>query len=183
MKIYTRTGDEGETGLFGGPRVPKDAARIEAYGTVDELNAALGLARCEGLPVDVDQSLGRIQNELFNLGAELATPDPKRQGTQYTSDVDIQRLEQEIDRFEKNLPPLGQFILPGGTRGAVLLHVARNVCRRAERRLVGLMREESISRHLLIYLNRLSDLLFVLGRVVNSAAGHADVTWEKPSST
>lgn len=179
MKIYTKTGDTGETGLFGGPRVRKDAARIEAYGTVDELNAVLGLARAEALPAEIDQLAARIQNELFDLGAELATPDPHAKNMAILNAESIAALEAAIDRHEAQLEPLRQFILPGGTRGAALLHLARTVCRRAERRLVTLAAAEAIAPTLLVYLNRLSDLLFVLARFVNHSAGRADVPWQK----
>jgi cob(I)alamin adenosyltransferase len=179
MKIYTKTGDDGETGVFGGPRVRKDAIRIEAYGTVDELNAVLGCVRCEELPREVDALVERIQNELFDLGAELATPDPAKFGLSIVGPEQIAELEAEIDRYEAHLPPLKQFILPGGTRGASQIHLARTVCRRAERRVVTLASAEAISPHLVVYLNRLSDLLFVLGRAVNQAAGVVDVPWKK----
>ena len=184
MKIYTKTGDSGDTGLFGGPRVSKDAPRIEAYGTVDELNSVLGVARTQGLDDEIDRLLARIQNELFALGAQLATPDPAAHQTLMIGPPQISALETAIDRFELGLEPLKQFILPGGTPGAAQLHLARTVCRRAERRLVSLMRgsAEPISGDLVIYLNRLSDLLFVLARAVNHAAGCADVPWQKPSA-
>jgi cob(I)alamin adenosyltransferase len=182
MKIYTKTGDEGQTGLFGGPRVPKDDPRIEAYGTVDELNATLGVARAAGLPVPIDVVLARVEHELFALGAELATPEPDSHGTALVSAGHVTMLESDIDRFEEQLVPLRQFILPGGTPGAAQLHVARTVCRRAERRLVTLAGQQSISPTLVIYLNRLADLLFVLSRAANAAAGQADVEWQKPQS-
>lgn len=188
MKIYTKTGDTGETGVFGGPRVPKDHPRIEAYGTVDELNAVLGLARCEKLPGDVDDLLQRLQNELFDVGAELATPQPESKGIPLTTAEHVAALEAAIDHYEAGLSPLKQFILPGGTRAAALLHLARTVCRRAERRLVTLAREleqasadlnEPISPQLIVYLNRLSDLLFVLARTANAEAKEPDVAWRK----
>jgi cob(I)alamin adenosyltransferase len=181
LKIYTKTGDSGETGLFGGPRVPKDHARIEAYGTVDELNTVLGLVRCESLPPEIDSLLAQVQNELFNVGAELATPDPQARGTHFIGDAQVSELEKAIDRFEANLPILKTFILPGGSRGAAWLHLARTVCRRAERRVVTLMsdQQQAISGTILVYLNRLADLLFVLARAVNAAAGQADVKWQK----
>jgi cob(I)alamin adenosyltransferase len=181
MKIYTKTGDTGETGLFGGPRVPKDAPRIEAYGTVDELNALLGLARCETLPPDVDALLARIQNELFDVGAELATPDPQAKNTATLGAKSIAALEAAIDQHEAQLTPLRQFILPGGTRPAALMHLARTVCRRAERRLVTLATVETISPTLIVYVNRLSDLLFVLARSINQSQGCNDVPWQKSS--
>ncbi|HEY4310382.1 MAG TPA: cob(I)yrinic acid a,c-diamide adenosyltransferase [Pirellulales bacterium] len=181
MKIYTKTGDAGETGLFGGPRVPKDAPRIEAYGTVDELNALLGLVRCETLAPDIDALLARIQNELFDVGAELATPNPQAKNTATLGPKNIAALEEAIDQHEAHLAPLRQFILPGGTRPAALMHLARTVCRRAERRLVTLATTETISPTLVIYLNRLSDLLFVLARSTNQSQGCNDVPWQKSS--
>jgi cob(I)alamin adenosyltransferase len=215
MKIYTKTGDSGHTGLFGGPRVAKDDPRIEAYGAVDELNAAIGLARAESLPPEIDTLLARVQNELFDMGAELATPKPAAHGMAVLGPAHCEALEQAIDRHEAALPPLKEFILPGGCRGAAALHLARTTCRRAERRLVTLLHQpvergdrhlaatheapqsqpvarsqspfstgghalaEPISADLVIYLNRLGDLLFVLTRAVNAAAGVADVPWRK----
>ncbi len=181
MKIYTKTGDDGQTGLFGGPRVSKDAPRIEAYGTVDELNSVLGLARTAKLDPDADALVSRIQNELFALGAQLATPDPAAHGTQMITAAHVAALESAIDHYEAELEPLKNFILPGGTPAAAHLHLARAVCRRAERRLVTLCGEpdEAVAPELVIYLNRLSDLLFVLARAVNRAAGVPDVPWQK----
>jgi cob(I)alamin adenosyltransferase len=181
MKIYTRTGDLGETGLFGGPRVGKDMARVEVVGTLDELNAALGLVRAESLPEDLDALLARLQNELFEIGAELATPDPAAQGTRTIGSLHVQALESEIDHFEQEIAPLTAFILPAGTRAAAGLHLARSIARRAERRLVSLVRhsQEPISLVLLAYLNRLSDLLFVLARVANARAGRQESFWRK----
>lgn len=179
MKIYTKTGDDGQTGLFGAPRVAKDAPRIEAYGTVDELNAVLGIARCAQLPADVDALLARVQHELFDLGAELATPDPAKFNMRGLGAAQIQTLEQAIDTFEAELAPLKQFILPGGTLGAAQLHLARTVCRRAERRIVALAAVEPIASELVVYLNRLGDLLFVLARLANARAGQQDVLWQK----
>ncbi len=182
MKIYTKTGDEGQTGLFGGPRVAKDHPRIEAYGTVDELNAAVGVARSIGPSNDVDLLLERIQNELFDVGAELATPDAEQRGMIKIGQRHIAELESAIDRFDADLPVLKQFILPGGTQLAAHLHLARTICRRAERRLQTLTThtDQVASPLLLVYLNRLSDLFFVLARAANAAAGVADVPW-KPS--
>jgi len=184
MKIYTKTGDAGDTGLFGGPRVAKDALRIEAYGTVDELNSVLGMARTHSLDEETDELVRRIQNELFNLGAQLATPDPAMHGTHLVGAAQIAALEAAIDRYEATLEPLKQFILPGGLPAAATLHFARTVCRRAERRLVTLMSDpaEQVSVDLLVYLNRLSDLLFVVARAVNHRAGTPDVPWQKPSA-
>ncbi len=181
MKIYTKTGDDGETGLFAGPRVRKDDPRIEAYGTVDELNAVLGLLRCASPPSEIDKLLARVQNDLFDLGAELATPDPKSRGTNLVRQQHVDSLEKAIDQFEANLAPLKTFILPGGTPAAAWLHLARTVCRRAERRVVTLSDDPNanLSPLVVIYLNRLSDLLFVLARAANQAAGVSDVKWEK----
>ena len=156
MKIYTKTGDHGETGLFGGPRVSKDTPRIEAYGTVDELNSVLGVVRAQAIESDIDALLRQIQNELFDLGAQLATPDPAAHHTSLIGPPQIVALEAAIDRFEARLDPLKQFILPGGTPAAAQLHLARTVCRRAERRLVTLVHQsaERIADDLVIYLNR-----------------------------
>lgn len=182
MKIYTKTGDAGETGLFAGPRVRKDDPRIEAYGAVDELNAVLGLARCETLPPAIEQTLAAVQNELFAVGAELASPDPLKAGTSWIDEPHIVALEQAIDALEEHLPPLKQFILPAGNRGACTIHVARGVCRRAERRLVTLANEPEvqISDHLIRYLNRLGDYLFVAARATNVLAGEMEMPWQKP---
>ena len=181
MKIYTKTGDSGDTGLFGGPRVAKDAPRIEAYGTVDELNSVLGVVRSHDAPGPIDELLARIQNELFNLGAQLATPNPSAHQTSLIGPAHIAGLEAAIDHWEAGLEPLKQFILPGGMPAGAALHLARTVCRRAERRLVTLMHGsvEPIAEDLLIYLNRLSDLLFVLARAVNHLGGSGDVPWQK----
>ncbi|HWA98153.1 MAG TPA: cob(I)yrinic acid a,c-diamide adenosyltransferase [Pirellulales bacterium] len=179
MKIYTKTGDDGMTGLYGGPRVRKDDLRIDAYGTVDELNALLGLVRTQALAAAEDRLLERIQNELFDLGAELATPDPSRYGTRVLGPGHIGALEQEIDAHETALEPLKAFILPGGCEAAARLHVARTVCRRAERLLVALAAREHIADELVVYLNRLGDLLFVLARWANHSAGQKDVPWRR----
>lgn len=183
MKIYTRTGDAGSTGLFGGPRVAKDDDRIEAYGTVDELNAALGTARSAGLGPVIDAQIDQIQHELFSIGAELATPEPDEHGLRVISTDHIARLEHWIDAHESGLPPLKHFILPAGSAAATHLHLARAVCRRAERRVVRLVRhhEVNISEELMVYLNRLSDFLFVLSRVANMEAGVAEVQWVRPT--
>jgi cob(I)alamin adenosyltransferase len=181
MKIYTKTGDDGTTGLYGGGRVRKDHSRVEAYGAVDELNAALGLVRAESPPAEIDELLARIQNELFDLGAELATPQPAARGLTVAGHREIGALESAIDRFESNLAPLKTFILPAGTRAAAALHLGRTICRRAERRVVTLAAEssENTSTQLIVYLNRLGDLLFVLARAVNASAGQTDVEWHK----
>jgi cob(I)alamin adenosyltransferase len=181
MKIYTKTGDAGETGLFAGPRVWKDDARIEAIGSVDELNAALGWVRSEMELSDIDQLLAQFQHDLFAMGAELATPNPQKHGTDMLGDAAIEMLEQAIDRYESSLPPLEQFILPAGTRPAAALHLARGICRRAERRVVSLYRAGGNfpSYKPVIYLNRLGDLLFVLARAANQQLGIPDVAWRK----
>jgi cob(I)alamin adenosyltransferase len=182
MKIYTKTGDAGETGLFAGPRVRKDDVRIEAYGTVDELNAILGLARCEPLPAEVETTLQRVQSELFSVGAELATPEPEKHGTALIGDSHATALEQAIDPMESRLPPLRNFILPAGSRGASLIHVARGVCRRAERRVVTLAHApgSQVSDGLVRYLNRLGDYLFVAARFANLHSGGSETAWQKP---
>jgi cob(I)alamin adenosyltransferase len=183
MRIYTRTGDAGETGLFGGQRAPKDAPRVEAFGTVDELNAALGVARaCPGDEL-VSELLAEIQNDLFVLGADLATPaeDAERIGGRPVRRIrehHVRRMEGEIDRLEATLPPLERFILPGGSQRGALLHLARTLCRRAERRVVALSHNERVNPETLRYLNRLSDLLFVLARHVNLQAGIPELPWE-----
>lgn len=184
MKIYTKTGDMGSTGLFGGPRVSKDDDRIEAYGTVDELNAALGMARAAGLPPDIEALLSQIQSELFSIGAELATPDPDAHQVRLIGLAHVGRLEREIDAHEATLEPLRQFILPAGSATAASLHLARAICRRAERRVVTLVRrhEASVSEEVLVYLNRLGDLLFVLSRVANARGAIDEVKWVKPTA-
>jgi cob(I)alamin adenosyltransferase len=181
-RIYTRTGDFGETGLFGGGRVGKDEPRVDAYGEVDELNAALGLARSEELPADLDALAQAIQEQLFTLGAILATPA----GTKAEQAIPslqaewIVDMEKAIDRFDQELSPLRQFILPGGNRAAASLHLARTICRRAERRVVPLFRAKELDATPLTYLNRLSDLLFTMARVANQRAGIKDVGWKAP---
>jgi cob(I)alamin adenosyltransferase len=184
MKIYTKTGDEGQTSLYGGQRVAKDHLRIATFGTVDELNADLGVARAQLAMAatdyaEIDDLLGIVQNQLFDLGAELATPDRSKQGTELLGRAAINVLERAIDRWQSELPPLKQFVLPGGTASAARLHVARCVCRRSERSLVALMREASVRPEVMVYLNRLGDLLFVLARVANHLAGQPDVPWQK----
>lgn len=181
MKIYTKSGDEGSTGLFAGPRVPKDDPRIEAYGTVDELNAAIGFARCHEMSASNDQLLQTIQNQLFAVGAELATPEPEQHGTRWIGPPEIEQLEQAIDKLEQQLPTLTNFILPAGSLAAAAVHLARAICRRAERRVVALGRAATISGDLIVYLNRLGDLLFVLSRAANADSGRLDTPWEKPS--
>jgi cob(I)alamin adenosyltransferase len=180
VKIYTKTGDRGDTGLFGGTRVSKASLRVEAYGDVDELNSALGVALAHNRDAQVAELLCGIQSELFDVGAELAcTPTKKVDvGVPPVSDAQIETLERAIDRFEADLAPLKQFVLPGGTLEAAQLHMARTVCRRAERKLVALAAEEGVRDVLLRYLNRLSDLLFVLARHANHRAGTPDVPWQ-----
>jgi cob(I)alamin adenosyltransferase len=179
MKIYTRTGDTGDTALFGGGRVPKSHPRVEAYGDVDELNAAIGLARAIEMMPRVDEVLVPLQRDLFSIGALLATPDhdkmKKHLEKANIDDRRIAELERAIDDGDRELEPLKSFILPGGTPKAAALHVARTVCRRAERRVIAL--EEEIPGIVIVYLNRLSDLLFTLARVANRRAGAGEVTW------
>ena len=193
VKIYTRTGDDGETGLFGGGRVPKDDLRIEAYGCVDELNAVVGVARAElrSEPTrsdapewnELDGLLQAIQYDLFSIGAELATRDPVKHSTLLVRDGRVRALETAIDRWESTLEPLTAFILPGGSVAAASLHVARTVCRRAERRTLSLSRAQPLADGsvALVYLNRLSDLLFVLARVANRLAGVDEPAWHPPT--
>jgi len=178
MKIYTKTGDKGETSLFGGQRVLKNDLRVECYGTVDELNSVLGLAVTEITESEIIKVIQKIQNDLFDLGSELATPINKKSIPRISSG-NISYLEKSIDKFEKQLPELKQFILPGGTKGASLLHLARSVCRRGERLVVSLSKNVSISDDIVIYLNRLSDLLFVLARFENFVQNFPDINWEK----
>ncbi len=219
MKIYTKTGDCGTTGLFAGPRVDKDHPRIEAYGAVDELGAVLGMSvatlasstiscvtsasdskasdasaseiRKGTAGAEMDPNVDSIiallcslQSDLFSIGAELATPDPVKHGMCLLSEERIAELEQWIDRLDVQLPPLAHFILPGGNAAAANLHVGRTVCRRAERQVVKLSRDAGVHdcRLIVIYLNRLSDLLFVLARYVNWSAGVAETAWQKPQS-
>jgi cob(I)alamin adenosyltransferase len=181
MKIYTKTGDAGDTGLFGGGRVPKDDPRVEAYGDVDELNAVIGMARAiEPLP-RIDEVLVPMQRDLFSIGALLATPDldkmHKHLAKANIDDRRIRELEQTIDDSDRDLEPLKAFIIPGGSRKGAMLHVARTVCRRAERRVVHLQREVEIPQLVVVYLNRLSDLLFTLARLANVLTGAGEVTW------
>lgn len=176
MKIYTKTGDAGETGLFGGGRVPKDDPRVQAYGDVDETNAAIGLAVSLEVKSFEADALEAIQRDLFTIGAELATPDASKQRTTITPDR-VGSLEQLIDNYEAHLPPLKNFILPGGTPKAAALHLARTICRRAERSVVALARDTQINPLIIHYLNRLSDLLFMLARGANKQAGRSDITW------
>lgn len=182
MKIYTKTGDGGHTGLFGGARVAKTDRRIEAIGDVDELNAVLGVARTSPVGRDLDAVLERIQHDLFAIGAELATPEASSANTPAVGLPEIAQLELTIDRLEDGLPPLKQFILPGGSEMGAMLHLARTVCRRAERRVVKLGEAEThLASHLVVYLNRLSDLLFVAARSANWDANCEEHPW-RPTS-
>jgi cob(I)alamin adenosyltransferase len=182
MKIYTRTGDKGTTGLFGGDRVPKHHDRIEAYGTVDETNAFVGIARAgiggRAALSELDSQLDRIQHHLFTLGADLATPSNSRARTDRVVEEQVGWLEERIDVLEADLEPLRNFILPGGDPVAAALHGARTVCRRAERRVSRLAGFEDVSRVALVYLNRLSDYLFVASRWANSRAGIPEHIWK-----
>jgi len=178
MKIYTRTGDDGTTGLLGATRVPKHDARVEAYGCVDELNASLGVARALDTGELLAAELGALQEALFQVGAELATSDPRMlEKLARVTDADVAALEGVIDRLEADLPPLTRFVLPGGTPLAAQLHFARTVCRRAERRVTALAERESVEPRLVRWLNRLADLLFVMARWANRRAGVAETTW------
>jgi cob(I)alamin adenosyltransferase len=178
MKIYTKTGDGGETALFGGGRVGKDDPRVEAYGEIDELNALLGVARAEGVG-ELDLLLKGLQEQLFALGAILATPA----GTKAAKAVPplkaewVTAMERAIDDFDAELPPLTSFVLPGGTKASAYLHLARTVCRRAERRVVPLVRADKVEPSVVVYLNRLSDLLFTVARVANHRGMVGDVPW------
>lgn len=183
MKIYTRTGDEGTTALFGGDRVSKEHPRIAAYGTVDETNALLGIALTQldlGTP-DLTQLIERLQDELFVLGADLATPLDSKPVVPRMRPDHVEHLERTIDALQEELPPLKHFILPGGTPAAATLHHARTVCRRAERLTVASASEQEVNEQALVYLNRLSDLLFVLARAANQRSGAAERTWQPPS--
>lgn len=171
-KIYTRTGDDGSTGLGDGSRIAKDSARVNAYGTVDEANSTIGLVLASELPDDVRRLLTAVQHQLFDLGGELCIP-----GHAAIFDTDIERLEQQLDAFNEPLPPLKDFILPGGGEAAARCHIARTVVRRAERDTVALARLEPVRPEAVRYLNRLSDLLFVLARVLARASGHGEVLW------
>lgn len=180
MKIYTRTGDKGTTGLYGGERVLKSAARINAYGTVDEANSMIGLARSLISDEQLDGVLAELQNSLFDVGADLATPHDARQREKLSlmDAGDVTRLEGQIDKFEAELEPLRQFILPGGDPAAAALQVARTVLRRAERDAVLLAQTEDVNPEVIAYLNRLSDLLFSLARTVNQRAGVSEARWQ-----
>ena len=171
-EIVTRTGDAGTTGLGDGTRIGKDSLRIETMGQVDELNSMIGLLLTEEMPDDIRQAMLRVQHDLFDLGGELCMP-----GMNVIGEAHIDRLEDLVEQFNADLPPLKDFILPGGTRAAAGAHLARTVCRRAERHVVHLASSETVSEFARKYLNRLSDLLFVLGRALNRAGGRGDVLW------
>ena len=181
MKIYTKTGDTGETSLFGGERVSKSAQRLKAYGTIDELNSFIGMAVVETASDGVREVLLKIQNQLFNLGADLSTPD-----TEKTKKLNVFRVdekfykfaEESIDKYETELDELKSFILPGGSKSASILHVCRSVCRRAESEIVELSNSEKVNNKIIIYVNRLSDLFFVLSRYENKIAGKPDIKWK-----
>ncbi|MGH9364121.1 MAG: cob(I)yrinic acid a,c-diamide adenosyltransferase [Thermoanaerobaculia bacterium] len=178
-RVYTKTGDDGTTGLGSGQRVPKDSLRIEAYGTVDELNSQMGAALALGLSEKIAPELQRIQNELFHLGSDLCIleEDKARLPAPKIEARHVEALEKLMDRLSEELPPLDNFILPGGSLGAAALHVARTVCRRAERLVIALSRQEKIGPHTVRYLNRLSDALFVMARSENKRRGVPDVLW------
>jgi len=179
-KVYTKTGDDGTTGLGGGQRVPKDSPRIEAYGTVDELASAIGVALATGLDPSLATALSGIQNELFHLGSDLCIleEDKARRPVPRIEERHVEALEKLMDRLSADLAPLENFILPGGSDGAAALHVARTVCRRAERLVVALSRQEPIGPWTVRYLNRLSDALFVMARCENKKRGVSDVLWD-----
>jgi cob(I)alamin adenosyltransferase len=180
MKIYTKTGDAGETGLFGGARVSKASLRVETYGEVDELNSAIGWARVAVQDSEVDALLNQIQNDLFEAGAELASTAERKDKSMMPliTEAQVKALERAIDKYEEGLPPLTSFVLPGGSEGASRFHLARCVCRRAERSLVALGAQESLRAELFRYINRLSDLLFVLARDANHRTGVEDIPWK-----
>ncbi len=181
MKIYTKTGDKGETSLFAGGRVPKNSERIEAYGTIDELNSYIGLTITEVKNKEVLSLLEKIQSQLFTLGSDLATPENVKNKSVNTPRVApefYKKLEDEIDKFDSKLEELKNFILPGGSKGAAFLHVCRTICRRAERRVITLSDKQEIGEEIIIYLNRLSDLFFVLARYENYSLNIPDVKWK-----
>lgn len=173
-KITTRTGDAGETGLGDGTRVAKNSARVAALGDVDELNSAIGLLLAEEVPAELRQAFEQVQHDLFDLGGELSIP-----GHSLLKEEQVAALEQRLEAWNAGLPPLKEFILPGGSRAAAAAHLARTVCRRAERTVVALGLQEPVGEHARRYLNRLSDLLFVAGRALNRAAGRGDVQWRR----
>lgn len=180
MKIYTKTGDAGTTALYGGERVAKDALRVAAYGTVDEANAAIGVARAQLGDIQLDKELAGIQNTLFDVGADLATPEESRyrKNLMPIDEADVAVVEKLIDKHDAELAPLKNFILPGGNQAAAALQLARAVVRRAEREVVQLAQHEAVNPQVTIYLNRLSDLLFVLARVANMKSGVSETRWQ-----
>jgi cob(I)alamin adenosyltransferase len=179
MKIYTRTGDRGDTSLYGGQRVPKDALRIEAYGTIDELNSVLGAVRADNTDEEIDSILTQVQHRLFELGADLATPrSVSKKRIKRFDPEDAKPLEKIIDALGGHLKPLRSFVLPGGSPVAARIHFARTVCRRAERTVVRLSRNEEIGEGITVYLNRLSDMLFVLARYANHVAKVTETKWK-----
>ena len=180
MKIYTKTGDKGETGLFGGERVSKDSIRISAYGTIDELNSFIGYTITEIKDASVKDNLIKIQNYLFIIGSDLATPETEKNAKlniQRTPELFINEIEKMIDHYDAKLDELKNFILPGGSKSASLLHICRTVCRRAEREVVSLKNSVTIGDNIIIFLNRLSDLFFVLSRYENKVSNHPDTKW------
>lgn len=182
MKIYTKTGDDGTTGLFGGKRVLKNDELVDTYGEIDELNSLIGLSKVFVLSNDVRKDLERVQNQLFNIGAYLATPLENRdklKGLENISDDDITHIERRIDYYDEKLPELRNFILPGGTRSAGFLHYARSVCRRCERKIVKFAVKEEANQIYIKYFNRLSDFLFVLARYENLFSGTKEIEWKK----
>ena len=182
MKIYTKTGDKGQTGLLGGVRVSKNDLRIEAYGTVDELNSFIGLALTEAKDNEVKKLLKKIQNTLFVLGSDLSTPDNEKNKSHKVfriSKTNYEEIEKEIDKFDGGLDELRNFILPGGSKSAALLHICRTICRRAERHVVVLNNIVNLNSDIIILLNRLSDLFFVLARYENKISGIKDIEWQK----
>lgn len=183
MKIYTKTGDTGNTALFGGGRVHKDDSRVEAYGQVDELNSVLGMARAEGLG-SLDGFMQSLQEQLFTVGSVLATPRDSKAAAMipHLKNEWVTAMEEAIDSYDLEMAPLTTFILPGGSKASAALHLARTVCRRAERRVVTLHREGTVEVEIVTYLNRLSDLLFAMARYVNFKSGVADVKWLPPKS-
>jgi cob(I)alamin adenosyltransferase len=184
MKIYTKTGDKGMTSLFGGERVWKDHLRIDAYGSVDETNTFIGLAITEISDNELKQALQNIQSKLFVVGSDLASPknpDKENPTVPRVNETYIEEVEKQIDHFSDLLPPLKHFILPGGTKGAALLHTSRTICRRAERKVITLSKQDEIGESISVYLNRLSDLLFVLARYANFVSNTPDIEWINPN--
>ena len=184
MKIYTKTGDKGETGLFGGERVSKDSLRISAYGTIDELNSFIGYTITEINDTGVKENLSMIQNYLFTIGSDLATPETEKNAKlkiQRTPESFYKEIEKMIDKYDAQLEELRNFILPGGSKSSALLHICRTVCRRAEREVVALKKTVTIGDNIVIFLNRLSDLFFVLSRFENKVSNHSDIIWNPKS--